>query len=83
MQADHLAARAHDVAALAQAENAVKGADIDVSTNEVRARIDAEKNQLPLEEMKAHLAELRHTNELRRQAEAADLRGSKSSATVR
>lgn len=74
MQADHLAARAHDVAALAQAENAVKGAEIDVSTNEVRARIDAEKNQLTLEEMKAHLAELRRTNDLRRNAEAADLR---------
>jgi HlyD family secretion protein len=74
MRADQLAARAHDDAALKQAENAVKSAEIDVSTNEVRARIDSEKNQLMLEEMRAHLTALRRTSDLRRQAEAADLR---------
>ena len=47
---------------------------VDVSTNDVRAHIDAEKNQLMLEEMRAHLVALRRTSELRRKAEAADLR---------
>jgi HlyD family secretion protein len=73
-RADQLAARAHDEAARTQADNAVKSADIDVSTNDVRPRIDAEKNQLQLEEMRAHLAALRHTSSLRRKAEAADIR---------
>src|SRR5262249_60610670 len=58
MRADQLAARAHDETAIKQAENAVKSAEIDVSTNEVRARIDAEKNQLMLAELRAHLSAL-------------------------
>ena len=74
LRADQLTARAHDDTALKQAENAVKSAEIDVSTNEVRARIDGEKNQLMLEEMKAHLTALRRTSDLRRKAEAADIR---------
>src|SRR5499427_380585 len=74
MRADQVTARAHDEAALKQAENAVKSAEIDVSTNQVRARIDAEKNQLMLEEMRAHLTALRRTSDLRRSAEAADIR---------
>jgi HlyD family secretion protein len=74
MAADQLTARAHDEAALKQAENAVSGAEIDVSTNDVRARIDAEKNQLMLEEMRAHLTALKRTSDLRRRAEAADVR---------
>src|SRR5262249_16749285 len=39
MRADQIAVRAHDAAALKQSENAVKGAELDVSTNDVRARI--------------------------------------------
>jgi HlyD family secretion protein len=74
LHADQLSARAHDGAALKQAENAVRGAEIDVSTNDVRPRIDAEKNQLMLDEMRAHLVTLRRTSELRRTAQAADLR---------
>ena len=74
LHADQLSVRAHDDAALKQAENAVKGAELDVSTNDVRAHIDAEKNQLMLEEMQAHLVALRQTSDLRRKAEAADLR---------
>jgi multidrug resistance efflux pump len=73
-RADQSAARAHDEAAIKLAENAVKAAEIDVSTNEVRARIDAEKNVLVLEEARAQLAQLRTTADLRRRAEAADLR---------
>jgi len=74
LRADQLSARAHDEAALNQADNAVKGAELDVSTNDVRAQIDAEKNQLMLEEMRAHLLALRRSSDLRRKAEAADLR---------
>ena len=74
LHADQLSVRAHDDAALKQAENAVTGAEIDVSTNDVRANIDAEKNQLMLEEMRAHLVALRKTSDLRRKAEAADVR---------
>ena len=74
LRADQLSARAHDEAALNQADNAVKSAEVDVSTNDVRAQIDAEKNQLMLEEMRAHLVALRRTSDLRRHAEAADLR---------
>jgi HlyD family secretion protein len=74
MRADQQAARAHDAAALKMADNAVKGAEIDASTGDVRSRIDAEKFRLTLEEARAHLVELRRTSELRRKAEAADLR---------
>jgi len=73
-KADQAAARAHDEMALKQAENAVKAAGIDVSTNEVRTRIDAEKNDLALEEARAQLLQLRKTSDLRRRAEAAALR---------
>ena len=73
-RADQSAARAHDDMTISVAENAVKAAEIDVSTNEVRARIDAEKNQLALEEARAQLAQLKKTAALRRRAEAADLR---------
>jgi HlyD family secretion protein len=73
-RADQLATRSHDETAIAVAENAVKSAEIDVGTNDVRPRIDAEKNQLVLEEARAQLAQLRKTSELRRRMEAADLR---------
>jgi HlyD family secretion protein len=73
-KADQLAARTHDDTTIKAAENAVKSAQIDVSTNDVRPKIDAEKNELMLEEARAHLTELRHTSDLRRRAEAADLR---------
>ncbi|MFI5178128.1 MAG: HlyD family secretion protein [Vicinamibacterales bacterium] len=74
MRADQLASRSHDDTGLKQSENAVKGAEIDVSTNEVRPTIDAEKNVLALEEARAHLEELRRTSALRRRAEVADIR---------
>lgn len=74
MRADQGAARAHDEMAIKQAENAVKSAALDVSTNDVRPRIDAEKNQLVLEEARAQLVQLRNTSDLRRKAETAALR---------
>ena len=73
-RADQSASRAHDEMAIKQAENAVKSAEIDVSTAEVRPKIDAEKNQLILEESRARLAQLKKTSELRRRAEVAALR---------
>jgi multidrug resistance efflux pump len=73
-RADQAALRAHDEMAIKQAENAVKSAEIDVSTNDVRPRIDAEKNNLILEEAKAQLVQIRKTSDLRRRAEAAALR---------
>jgi len=73
-RADQLAARSHDETAITVAENAVKSAEIDVSTHEVRTKIDVEKNQLVLEEARAQLTQLRKTSELRRRSEAADLR---------
>src|SRR5262249_11552500 len=57
-----------------QAEHAVKSAEIDVSTAEVRPRIDAEKFQLVLEEARAQLTQLKKTSDLRRRSEAAALR---------
>lgn len=74
LRADQLAARAHDEMAVKQAANAVASAEVDVATNEVRARIDAERNQLVLEEARAQLAQMTRTSELRRRAEAAALR---------
>jgi HlyD family secretion protein len=74
MRADQLAARAHDEMATQQSANAVTSAEVDVSTNEVRARIDAERNQLVLEEAHAQLAQMRKTSDLRRTSEAAALR---------
>lgn len=73
-RADQMAARAHDEMAVKQAENAVASARVDVSTNEVRARIDAERNQLVLEEALAQAAQLKKTSELRRRSEDAALR---------
>jgi multidrug resistance efflux pump len=72
--ADQAALRAHDEMAIKQAENAVKSAELDVSTNDVRPRIDAEKNNLILEEAKAQLVQIRKTSDLRRRAEVAALR---------
>src|SRR6476469_3304050 len=44
LRADQLGVRAHDEATLNQADNAVKSAEVDVSTNYVRAPTAAEKN---------------------------------------
>ena len=74
LRADQLATRAHDEMAIKQSANAVASAAIDVSTNEVRPRIDAERNQLVLEEARAQLTQMTKSSELRRKSEAAALR---------
>lgn len=73
-QADQAATRAADETALKQAEDAEKTAELEVKKNEILSKIDAEKNQLTLEETRATLAQLRETFDLKRHADQADLR---------
>lgn len=73
-QADQAAARAADETALKQAEDAEKTAELEVKKNEILSKIDAEKNQLTLEENKATLQQLWETFDLKRRADQADLR---------
>ena len=73
-QADQAAARAADDTALKQAEDAEKTAELEVKKNEILSKIDAEKNQLNLEQAQATLKQLHETFDLKRQADLADLR---------
>jgi HlyD family secretion protein len=72
--ADQNSARAQDDTALTSAENAVARAKLDVATNDVRPRVDAEKNNLALEGAEAKLAQLKVTYSLKRKSAEADLR---------
>ena len=67
-------AKAKDDTALAQAENALKKARLEVQRNEIVSRIDAEKNQEALEEAQATLAQIKKTYDLKRTAAAAAAR---------
>jgi multidrug resistance efflux pump len=71
---EHLTARAHDDTALKAAENTVKSAELDMLDQELVSRIVAERHQLALDEARARLAQLRRTYDLKRRAEAADVR---------
>jgi len=73
-QADHTAARAKDETEVAQAENAVGVAKLEMQKNEVIARINAEKNKLTLEEATARWKQLQETFELKRRAAQAEVR---------
>lgn len=73
-QADQAAARAADETALKQAEDAEKTAELEVKKNEILSKIDAEKNDLTLEENRATLKQLQETFNLKRQADQADLK---------
>ena len=73
-QADQAAARAADETALKQAEDAEKTAELEVKKNEILSKIDAEKNQLNLEQAQATTKQLRETFDLKRRADLADLR---------
>jgi len=73
-QADQAAARAADETELKQAEDAQKTAELEVKKNEILSKIDAEKNELNLEQARATLQQLRETFDLKRQADLADLR---------
>jgi HlyD family secretion protein len=73
-QAEQAAARAADAATLKQAENDVTRARLTVATNRILPKIEAEKNDLALEQAHARLAQLTDTLALKRQAAAADIR---------
>lgn len=73
-QADQETAQASDESALRQAENAAKKATLDVQRNEILSKIDAEKNQLALEEANSTFLQLKKTFDLKRQSAKAELR---------
>jgi HlyD family secretion protein len=73
-RADQAAARAHDETELKQAENAVETARLEMLKNEVISKINAEKNQLNLEEAIARGKQLQETFDLKRVAAEAELR---------
>jgi multidrug efflux pump subunit AcrA (membrane-fusion protein) len=71
---EQLAARAMRDAQLEQAKNDARIAELGVLGNELLAKTVAEKNVQTLEEARARLAQLGTVSELKRKAEAADLR---------
>ncbi len=72
-QADQAASLASDESALRQAENAAKKAALDVQRNEILSKIDAEKNQLALEEANSTYQQLKKTYDLKRSSAKAEL----------
>lgn len=73
-QAAQAIARAKDDSELQQARDAVQSAELETRRNEVVSRIDAEKNIANLEEARARYQQLQQTYQLKRQADAADLK---------
>jgi multidrug resistance efflux pump len=71
---EQMTARAHDEAEIKTAENAVKTAELEMLKNEVSPPITAEQNTLTLEEARTKLQQLRKTFDLKRRADAADVR---------
>jgi HlyD family secretion protein len=73
-QAQQAIARAKDESELHAAQDAVQSAQLETRRNEVVSRIDAEKNIANLDEAKARFEQLQQTFQLKRQADAADLK---------
>lgn len=73
-KADEVAARATDDSTLKQAESALERARLELVKNEMLPKIQAEKNNLILEEAQAKLKQQQETYNLKRQAAAADIR---------
>jgi HlyD family secretion protein len=73
-EAEARAARAKDDSEIGQAENSQSRAELEVSKNELLAKIQAEKNVEALEEARAKLKQLKTTYDLKRRASEADLR---------
>jgi len=73
-KADQATAKAKDETELTQAKNDVERARLEMRKNEMLPRVEAEKNQLSLEQAEAKLAQLRTTFDLKRVAADADLR---------
>lgn len=72
--AEQAAALAKDQTALEQAKNDVERAKLDVTKNDLLPKIEAEKNDLALEQSRAKLAALQRTFDLKRKAAAAEIR---------
>lgn len=72
-KAEQAAAEAKDRTGIVAAENDVERAKLAVATNDLIARVAAEKNSLTLEQNVAKLEQLRATFKLKREAAAADL----------
>jgi HlyD family secretion protein len=72
--AEQAAALAKDETELEQARNDVERARLDVTKNDLLPKIEAEKNDLALEQANAKLAALQKTYELKRKAAAAEIR---------
>jgi HlyD family secretion protein len=73
-RAEHAAAEAKERTAIVVAENDVVRAELAVRTNELIAKVAADKNDLALEQALARLKLLKSNFELRREAAAADLK---------
>lgn len=73
-RAELAAAEAKDRTGLVAAENDVERAKLAVATNDLIAKVSAEKNTLTLEQNRAKLAQLKTTFDLKREAAAADIR---------
>jgi HlyD family secretion protein len=71
---EQLTARAHDEAEVKTAENAVKSADLEMLKNEIAPPITVEQNRLSLDEARAKFQQLGRTFDIKRRADAADLR---------
>lgn len=72
-KAEQAAAEAKDQTGIIAAENDVERAKLAVATNDLIAKVAAEKNSLTLEQNVARLEQLRATFKLKREAAAADL----------
>jgi len=74
VEAEQAAAYAGDETAMTQAQNDVGRAELEVRKNRVLPAIEAEKNNLTLEESKARLTEVREARTLRRRTAEADMK---------
>ena len=72
--ADEVAATATDDSTLKQAESALERARLELVKNDMLPKIQAEKNNLALEEAQVKLKQQQETYSLKRQAAAADIR---------
>lgn len=73
-RANQSISRATDDTAITAAQNDVQRARLEASKNELIPRVDAEKNDLALEEAEAKLTQLKETYDLKRKAAEADVR---------
>ena len=74
VEAEQATAYAGDETAMKQAENDVSRAELETRKNRMLPPIEADKNNLALEEAKARLTEVRQARALRRLTAAADMR---------